>query len=1334
VTSKSASHGIGQLLRVLCAHGSEGRTDGQLLERFLFDQDEAAFAALVRRHGSMVLGVCRRILGNDADSEDAFQATFLVLVRKATSLASRSILGDWLHGVARHTALKTKAAATHRQAKEQAMARPDATAEEIRNDWLPLLDEELARLPEKYRLPIVLCDLEGKTRREAAEQLGWPEGTVAGRLARARTMLAKRLARHGLVLSGGALAVAISQNAASACVPSSLLVSTVKAAIFFAAGQAAATGLISANVAALTEGVLKAMLLTKIKAGALVLLMLGMVAFTCGMLAIGRTSANGDSVEQPAAKANEKPKGGVGDEENTLTVTIKPQKNRVRAKEPFKVDLRVVNSSTSTQSFRVMNCSWDEHWKSSNERVSWERWDCKENCDETVKLEPGEAYEKTLPMLLVARQPQGKVTFKMGFTPIGSKQTFWSNEITLTVEPDAKADEQPAAKIGYLKAEALGRLIHKGTDFRLIVQQSKPHPPIELLIRTNAAKSNLNKILLDLKDIPVIVTGNVVWLPKGPQVKSDDDYALGIVFREETQIQPIKTKDNTVDYLKVEAKGEVVWKDSYHLLVQLQEKPAKKLRFGFWVDEPNPLLKKLDALKDREAIISGEMRWQPKSTSDFGFLQFEVTPANDPEAPWGETVGGWRLRVTMPSGTEYRRNTPLPLLLELQNVSERPLPLGPLAWKVQPEVTEDGKRLVARPLIDVSPWEGRRDEVLAGASVKWTVDFDRIRFSKQPLKAGTALQVRFRALMQDEGPKEKPLAGQQRLLFSNEVSLKLRDDHPSIMAGKADLPPKWTDSMELVYREYVPLSVKSGYALRIDGAGRVWLVFGSGKGQAVRTEAVLNRDRLDRLAKFLRDQKVWELAELSPAEFAGVEQGEIRLSVGSGHGSLVRSFPDSMVRKHPALRVLKAEMEEVKAAALKEAAAKSAAIKEAAAKESAKEKPKVGDVQKPLDPKLLAKLAAQLRSKDWEERSAAVLALSKLLAATKDGETDFGPVIEPLFANAGWGGIARDNARMAEDSLVRLGGQATPLLRQRLTSADAHDRRVAAELLVRIGPPDAALVALLRPLLTDPDHYVRKAAIDGLGTLGPPAKAAVADLERVATNDPLLHRRVGARIALIRVAGASEERVRALAALIELKDELTGERKGELNPSGKEAGVYAASALHEMGPKAKAAEPQLLVALKNADAGVRANAAYALGGLGANSSPETITALIDLFKKDPQRSVAWSLGEIGPAAKAAIPALRAALKEDGKGGWYVAADALAKIGGAEVVPILMEALTNPDGDIRLTSMRGLGNLGAVARPALMALEKARQEDPRENNRAAAAEALRKIERAVPKMK
>ena len=297
------------------------------------------------------------------------------------------------------------------------------------------------------------------------------------------------------------------------------------------------------------------------------------------------------------------------------------------------------------------------------------------------------------------------------------------------------------------------------------------------------------------------------------------------------------------------------------------------------------------------------------------------------ESPGGEAVAGWRLRVTAPSGTEYRRNTPLPLSLELQNVSAGPLSFGLLAPYADPEVTDDtGQRLVVRPLIDVSPLEGRRDPLPAGASLTWTVDLDRLRFATQPLKAGTALRIRFRLAMQGVTPAGTPDAGTQRLLFSNEVSVKLRDDHPSVMTGEADLPPRWAGSMLLVYREHQGLA---GYdALRIDGEGRAVLVtVGYGKGKAmtgglIRTEAVLNRERLDRLAKFLRDQRLWELADPSQARIAVPDEGEIRLSVGMGHGSLVESYPDSSVRDQPKLLALKAEMAKVMGVVREEAAAK----------------------------------------------------------------------------------------------------------------------------------------------------------------------------------------------------------------------------------------------------------------------------------------------------------------------------------------------------------------------------------------------------------------------------
>src|SRR5271170_4507596 len=178
-----------------------GPSDGQLLERFLARRDENAFDALVRRHGPMVLGVCRRVLRNSHDAEDAFQATFLVLVRKAASIALRDLLANWLYGVAHQTALKARATAARRKQRERQVAEMPETAvakENLWQDLQPLLDEALSRLPDKYRRVIVLCDLEGKTRKEAAQQLVCPEGTVAGRLARARAMLARRLAQRGV--------------------------------------------------------------------------------------------------------------------------------------------------------------------------------------------------------------------------------------------------------------------------------------------------------------------------------------------------------------------------------------------------------------------------------------------------------------------------------------------------------------------------------------------------------------------------------------------------------------------------------------------------------------------------------------------------------------------------------------------------------------------------------------------------------------------------------------------------------------------------------------------------------------------------------------------------------------------------------------------------------------------------------------------------------------------------------------------------------------------------------------------------------------------------------
>ncbi len=232
------------------------RNDGELLTRLVDNRDPAAAEALIRRHGPMVLSVCRRLLPHSQDADDAFQATFLVLLRKAATVRPRNLVGPWLYGVARITALRARSVAAKRRARQEPlMDRPDLTPRPD-HDLAAVVDLELARLPEKYRLPIVLCDLEGRSHREAAEQLGWPQGTVSGRLFRGRQMLAARLTARGVVASVAAVAAVLAEGIADARVPAAL--GEITAA-------AAATGLIRGPVAALTEGVLKTMMLTKLK-------------------------------------------------------------------------------------------------------------------------------------------------------------------------------------------------------------------------------------------------------------------------------------------------------------------------------------------------------------------------------------------------------------------------------------------------------------------------------------------------------------------------------------------------------------------------------------------------------------------------------------------------------------------------------------------------------------------------------------------------------------------------------------------------------------------------------------------------------------------------------------------------------------------------------------------------------------------------------------------------------------------------------------------------------------------------------------------------------------
>src|ERR1043166_7221404 len=261
MSATALNHVILHVRRTARLTGVALLTDAQLLDEYVGHKNEAAFEAIVRRHGVMVLGVCRRILRNEADAEDAFQATFLVLVRKATAIRSGSTLGNWLYGVAYNTALKARAMNSRRRTKErEAGAIPKSQAtEEVWRAVQAQLDQELIDLPEKFRIPIVMCDLEGKAIKEAAHQLGWAQGTLASRLARGRALLAKRLREHGLVLSASVLITVLAHGQATASLPAPLVASTASVA-----GLGASAGF-SPHVIALAEGVLQAMFWTKLK-------------------------------------------------------------------------------------------------------------------------------------------------------------------------------------------------------------------------------------------------------------------------------------------------------------------------------------------------------------------------------------------------------------------------------------------------------------------------------------------------------------------------------------------------------------------------------------------------------------------------------------------------------------------------------------------------------------------------------------------------------------------------------------------------------------------------------------------------------------------------------------------------------------------------------------------------------------------------------------------------------------------------------------------------------------------------------------------------------------
>src|SRR5262245_22000599 len=252
-----ASGQFGSVLRHIrgligASEGAE-QTDGMLLDRFIRQQDESAFETLMQRHGRMVLGLCRSILHDAHDADDGFQATFLVLARKASSIRKQPSVASWLYGVAYRTALRAKITSARRRVQERQavdMSHDDLVSEIGRQELRGVVHEELQRLPEKYCAPLVLCYLEGKTNEHAAAELGWPAGSIAKRLARARDMLRDRLAYRGVALPGGMLTVILAETAATAAAPPALMQGTLKSAVQYA-GKAGVAGLVSTSVVSL---------------------------------------------------------------------------------------------------------------------------------------------------------------------------------------------------------------------------------------------------------------------------------------------------------------------------------------------------------------------------------------------------------------------------------------------------------------------------------------------------------------------------------------------------------------------------------------------------------------------------------------------------------------------------------------------------------------------------------------------------------------------------------------------------------------------------------------------------------------------------------------------------------------------------------------------------------------------------------------------------------------------------------------------------------------------------------------------------------------------------
>jgi RNA polymerase sigma-70 factor (ECF subfamily) len=401
MAAETASPAFRRIRQAVARSAPIGSGDGELLDRFITAREEYAFEQLVRAHGPMVLATCERLLGNRTDAEDAFQATFLVLARKAASIRCRASVAGWLYAIACLTSLEARAMRTRRRRVEgQVEPLPDLPGRQPPDvsELRAMLDCELSQLGDRYRSAIVLCDLEGLSRADTAQRLGIPEGTLSSRLAMGRRKLAARLARRGFALSSATLTAALPQVVRAAIVPTPLFTATVRSAFAFTSSPVIANS-VSAPVATLTQGALKAMFITRVKLSALLLLPLAVVVAVilgadqprCDAAPTAGTVVAAANIHllQVAALENEEQKGkGVRDARPVVVKTV-PQ----AGDDAVDPDLKEIRA-TFSKDMEDGNWSWttaeEGDYPKTTGKISYDK--DKRTCVLPVKLEPGKTY------------------------------------------------------------------------------------------------------------------------------------------------------------------------------------------------------------------------------------------------------------------------------------------------------------------------------------------------------------------------------------------------------------------------------------------------------------------------------------------------------------------------------------------------------------------------------------------------------------------------------------------------------------------------------------------------------------------------------------------------------------------------------------------------------------------------------------------------------------------------------------------------------------------------------------------------------------------------------